>query len=487
VKRIVVFPDTNVLLQCRALHELPWAHLLEVDEILLLIGAPVRDEIDRLKQDGNNRRAKRAREANSLFRRILQSTDDSVVVQEGPPRVQIRFAPRLRAARETPKGLDLRRADEQLIEEVLQYRITDRTARVLSDDTGLQLAARDYDVPVLAVPEDWKLRPENDERDRRILQLNAQITALKETEPAPVLVLTETQGMEIGAGLRRLPLYLDLSDEQTSQLTEAVKRQHPKAHAPDPIPAPQGPTEPQDLMAHLAQMTQAFASWSAPTPEQFDAYGKEYAKWVTSVQEYFKNLAWPLNAQARLVPLTITLTNPGSRGASDTLVELRVTGEVRFFASASDEVPELLEVLTLPRNVVPKPPDPPTTRMMGYLLGNQPSANASVWDLNNLRLPPEPRFRSPLHRDRHVFYRREDSDGPVVQASFTCAEFRHGCEAQTFRVWLVVPPRRDPIRAHLSCRVSASNLSRALELHQDFTFESDVQSALAVAENWRLE
>src|SRR5260221_7173731 len=76
----ILFPDTNIFLQCKALNELQWSDAIDADEIELLIGAPVQDEIDRLKNDGNQRRARRARDTNRLFRDVLASTDESLLV-----------------------------------------------------------------------------------------------------------------------------------------------------------------------------------------------------------------------------------------------------------------------------------------------------------------------------------------------------------------------------------------------------------------------
>jgi len=45
LSRLILFPDTNVFLQCRALHELPWGDAIQADEIELLIGAPVQDRM----------------------------------------------------------------------------------------------------------------------------------------------------------------------------------------------------------------------------------------------------------------------------------------------------------------------------------------------------------------------------------------------------------------------------------------------------------
>jgi hypothetical protein len=140
--RLILFPDTNVFLQCRALHEVPWGDVTQVQEIELLVGSPVQNEIDRLKGDGNARRARRAKDTNSLFRSALQSTEELLTLRESAPKVTLRFAPLLPPKRESAEALDLTRPDDQLIDEVMHFRRNDPSAQLLSGDTGLLLRAR---------------------------------------------------------------------------------------------------------------------------------------------------------------------------------------------------------------------------------------------------------------------------------------------------------------------------------------------------------
>jgi hypothetical protein len=100
---IILFPDTNVFLQCRALHEMPWREAVAAGAVDLWIAAPVQDEIDRLKGDGNQRRARRARDANRLFRDILDAPQEALTVRESGPRVTLRFAPSCPPSERVPR------------------------------------------------------------------------------------------------------------------------------------------------------------------------------------------------------------------------------------------------------------------------------------------------------------------------------------------------------------------------------------------------
>ncbi len=79
----VFFLDTNIFLQCKDVDKLRWNEVAgNEDEILLLIPTPVEKEINNLKQDGNRRRSKRARIANSMMRDVLKANDAKLILKK---------------------------------------------------------------------------------------------------------------------------------------------------------------------------------------------------------------------------------------------------------------------------------------------------------------------------------------------------------------------------------------------------------------------
>jgi len=73
---LYLFPDTNLFIQCRPLSELGWDRWGAFDEIHLIVSRPVQAEIDKHKNRGNDRVAKRARTASSLLREIIGHEGD---------------------------------------------------------------------------------------------------------------------------------------------------------------------------------------------------------------------------------------------------------------------------------------------------------------------------------------------------------------------------------------------------------------------------
>jgi predicted ribonuclease YlaK len=88
---LIIFPDTNVLVQGRALHDLPWSELGTRPIDLVLCG-PVIRELDRLKTRPG-RAGKVARAYSTKVRELMSSADKSEVLFEPTPRVILRLSP----------------------------------------------------------------------------------------------------------------------------------------------------------------------------------------------------------------------------------------------------------------------------------------------------------------------------------------------------------------------------------------------------------
>src|SRR5258708_16366660 len=117
----IVFVDSNFFLQCKDRRALPWRDLFESQKVLLLIPRATQEEIDRIKHDGNSRRAKRARKTSTFFREMIESPYLKSVIRDSAPRVEMSFAPILKRGRAAPPTLDLTRADDRIVDDALAY------------------------------------------------------------------------------------------------------------------------------------------------------------------------------------------------------------------------------------------------------------------------------------------------------------------------------------------------------------------------------
>ena len=490
MSRLILFPDTNVFLQCRALQELLWGDAAQADEIELLIGAPVQEEIDRLKGDGNLRRARRARETNNLFRAALLSSDESLILRESGPKLTLRFAPTLPPNRESAPALDLTRPDDQLLDEVMHFRRTEPSAQILSGDTGMILRARRLEIPLIPVPNGWLLEPEKDERDRKIAALEAHVAALQSTEATLSVSLTSEDGASLETIGGTFPLYPDLTEAEMARLLDALKLRHPVKGFGSGSSSQASLGQVEGLNSLIERMS----GWTAPTPDQISAYQKKYAEWIDKARERFEQLSSLLNMQHRPWQCRIALANDGSRPADEVLLEIEVHGSVTLLASAGDDVPDLIEkTRELPLKIaLPPPPVPPRGENWYESFARSTAFGSdhidiatqlgryAMADLSGVRTRFEP-------RDRHRFYRREEDDKPVTKVSFTCEEFRHQRAPEVFDLWVIVPIGSERGEAKLHIRASARNMTTPVDLYVPIELEAEIRSTYEIAAKWRLE
>jgi predicted ribonuclease YlaK len=94
---ITLFVDTNVFLQCHDLKDLSpsaWDEVTGESEIFVVVARTVIREIDNLKNDGKERRAKRARRVYSFLSQLaLKDGSPQEVIRESSPRLILSIAP----------------------------------------------------------------------------------------------------------------------------------------------------------------------------------------------------------------------------------------------------------------------------------------------------------------------------------------------------------------------------------------------------------
>lgn len=131
------FADTNLLLQCEDLDKLSWSDVTTADRILVIVPKAVQIEIDRLKGDGNKRRARRARRANGLLRSAIQAPDFVIPIRTARPAVDLALAPETLKVRSRAEGLDLSCPDDAIIADAwaLQCLVRGIIVSILTHDT----------------------------------------------------------------------------------------------------------------------------------------------------------------------------------------------------------------------------------------------------------------------------------------------------------------------------------------------------------------
>jgi PIN domain len=414
----IFFADTNLFLQCKALPQINWVEVTAGQDIAVLVPAAVQREIDRLKGDGNGRRALRARTANSILRTILRSADEEKVLRDGDPRVVLRIAPKP-AERRLYQELDLQWPDDQIVAEALDYRAEHPldTVRVLSGDTGILLSAKRSGLEAVEIPDAWLLDPEPDRESKQIAELQRRLTALERVHPVLWVEAQDSAGVRIetlNAEIREFP---PLSEETLDRLVEEVCTMHPrrddfKVSPPNPI----------EVLAGLYRV-------ELPKTKEIENYHNKYQTWVSNIREFLQRLPAILTDRAGRALLRLIVSNEGAAPATGLLVELAAVGGLSF-RSEDDEVETKLQLT--------RPPTPP----QGRVVSTMPDFAKMIGftdPMLGLRNAYVPRFADvlpglPPLRDPNEFYWKYRRP---TEWACTCDEFRHHGDAEVFELTLV--------------------------------------------------
>jgi hypothetical protein len=326
---VTVFVDTNFFLQLRDLEELPWAEVSDETELSVMVPRVVQGEIDKLKQDGNSRRSKRARKASSLLRRIIHSADATLVVREANPRVLLGFPPPAAQGIPRPSTLDPLRADDQIVAEVLDYSVAHPSEDVflLTNDIGPMLTARHHNVRFVEVPEGWLLKPEPDERDKTIQDLKRRLDTLERTHPI-LEISAWKQDCQINTLKEEIPLFETLPERIIDQLVDEICERCPMA---DEF----GLFGTELLLRRTAALGRGrHCRYTQPTEDEIRTYREvDYPVWLNRVREFLVDAPRQLNGRTHSTNIQLRIRNSGTVPANNAVVEFEAGGDVLIQAS----------------------------------------------------------------------------------------------------------------------------------------------------------
>lgn len=453
-----LFLDTNVLIQCRVLEQLPWSEISKDEDISLLISRPVQEEIDLMKHDGNSRRAKRARAATSVFRRILLSETSKVVIQDSGPHVEVAFAPPI-SVKESPfPFLDLSKIDDRIIVEAIYYRDQHPQEYVvlLTHDTQPMVTSKQCGLTVIAVPDTWLLPPEPDSRDKRIIELESRLQKLGNNYPIIKIAFKDMNDDDLHVACFNVMCYPSLGSQEIEELTKLVVKRNPITTEF----AQQTPINNQTKKTvNLFNINVIPGRLAPPSEEEIRKYTEElYPKWVEDVKNFFKSFPSKMELPTREHMFYVSINNDGYAPAENVLVEFSLSGGL--FLMPIDDKDNRTETSPLE---LPKPPMPPRGRWVHSLsafasMVTNARAQMYPWE-NNLNVPRDFSFYQPKKHDKNAFYWKPNKPArPMTTWGFECDEFRHKIEPEVFKIRIGVPDVERPVNAILECRVSARNL-----------------------------
>jgi len=355
---IVYFVDTNLFLQCKDLKQLPWKDISQDRDIHLLVSRPVMEEIDRLKHDGNTRRAKRARKASSFLRKIAVSDSTEEIIRDSSPRVVLSISTYIEKKETKIEILDLARADDRIINEALSYADNnpDKKVKLLTHDTNPLLTAKNCGLEYTVIPDDWLLDPEPDARDKRIIELEKKVKELEKSSP-DIDVRVSHNNNQVPNLVLDVTVYEEISEQKLDELAAEAQDRFPmKKSFKDPDPNKY--LTPTAMLESMHSIAGIRWKYHPPSKSKIEEYQSEkYPGWIENVKNYFQELPIYLEAPERLVNISFVLTNSGVVPAENAVIEFRALGGILFKPPKSDKDDDIDEATTAPE--FPKPPTPP--------------------------------------------------------------------------------------------------------------------------------
>jgi len=486
----VFFLDTNILLQCKDLKELPWNEIQTEGSLLLVLPRPVQIELDRLKSDGNSRRAKRARKASKFLREIIQSEDSITDVRVSNPKVQLKIVPNLYGKTKLPDILDLDSPDDRILAEMIAYKEQhpDDEVAILTQDINLLTTAKHLTLPFFPIPDDWLLPPESDVRDKTIAELEHQLKIHQSTQPQIEIIAYDGDDdrKSIDSMLLEVSCYKNLDDEKLEELVAIAKAKHPVVTTFNDDSAKEALLK---LTLTSSKVLGIKKRYEPPKMEEIENYHSEkYPEWLKAVENYFQSLRYYLEQPRRVVDIMFSINNIGIVPVEDLVVEFTIYGGALFVPPEYD-----FDHINKKALSFPKPPTPPE----GYLIeeDNSPFAalrrsipdhiQTSIKDISNMN------FNSIYHpdisvRDKNGFYWEDGK--PTDHRNkwvFECEEFLHHVGPEDFPIRFLIPiDNHENDKFNIKYRVAAKNLPQTIERNLPISVKFKCKNLFDIAKSY---
>ena len=471
MKILHLFPDTNVFVQCRALHELDWSGYAKYDEVHLVVCTPVQREIDQHKTRGNDRIGKKSRKVYSMLRELLVSGDDYKVIQDREPIVKLLLDPSCKPDQTLAGRLDYDQMDDRIVGCVYAYRKTNQQwdIRLLTHDGGPMATAQMLDIPFVPVPDNWLLPPEPTGAERENRRLREEIARLKDAEPNFSISHSDGDGKEIERLELEWPLYEELSVDEIGSLMRLLKRTFPVA-------TDFGASETKWEQPRTARAVtfDAMRRFEPPSQQEIERYtSTAYPEWIEQCENLLRRLHDSLERNREPVAFSFAAVNEGSRPGKHVLVTITARGNflVRPPRESDDGEEEKDTENSAQGLLLPPPPRPPKGKWTrGYgsplfrNLGSMVGTARVISDPFNLAMARHVESLT-LRRDPNAFYYKPNrSREPLQSFSLECEQWRHGMAAEVFEGELWVEPDTPEVRGALEFEIHAENLHRPAKM-----------------------
>lgn len=286
--KLVVFLDTNILLEGKPPPELPWHEIDAEGPILALVTPTALDEIDAHKRDG--RVGERARAFNRLIA-AAATRGEVVAVRATSPKVDLSIATCPRIDWSKHEELDPSKADARIVAEVLAAAEgTADTKRLVSQDIAPLSMARRAGITTIHASTDWLLPKEPSPSDKELMRLRQKVKEVTATEPR---LLVSVNGPTSPMRIFQVP---PISAADGLSLTDAFIRANPRPSR----------------------------SWMPHTMDDDGTLDERYDRFCNeTVPAFVAQLHRKLSQTYAQVPFSVRIENVGSIRADKLIVQIR--------------------------------------------------------------------------------------------------------------------------------------------------------------------
>lgn len=474
-KKLYLFPDTNIFLQCISLAQVNFSEITNCDEVCVIITRPIQQEIDRQKGQGNSRLSKKAKAAASLFSEVLDSPNMVLVIRERSPRVFLTMDLNLKPSELLSEQLDYLEADNRFVGIAAGYCVTDKESEVaiITNDSGPRFSAINHNITCYKVPSSWLLAAETDEKDKQIKSLEAKLKQLAQSMPEFNIKVSDDEQFEA-----IYPFYTALSEDELSKLLCQLTEVFPLV-----TDFSEGQTNPQSLTSLEGGLTGIFRREYVPVSADEIALYKDtcYPEWRSQCEDILKNCHKHINPRVIKHPLSFLLQNTGYAIAERAIVTFTAKGAFLLWCDDWENEADFFESKMID---LPSPPTAPKGKWRSRFDSIEKNTLARGVPMPNMipkhydsLLPNTSRMI-----DKNAFYYKNTSNQPVKAILLECEEWRHQIEEEKFQLFACIVKVNEPneMTGAIEVRVDANNLLKPITKTFKLKITIEEQSAFPV-------
>lgn len=472
-KKLYLFPDTNIFLQCKPLEQVKFSEITNCDEVYIIITRPIQKEIDRQKGQGNTRLSKKAKTAAALFNKVIDSPDMTLVIRERTPRIFLTMNLSLKPSEQLSDQLDYQEADDRFVGIAAGYCPTNKDSEVaiITNDSGPRFSALKHNITCYKVPSSWMLDAETDEKDKKIKSLEAQLKQFTQSMPQINIDATDTEQFET-----KFSYYTALSEDELSKLLGQLTDAFPLVTEFNKKQA--NPQSFTSLERTLKEIT--YQEYVPVSAEEIALYRDiRYPEWRKQCEEILKNCHEHLNPRLIKHPLSFMLQNTGYAVAERAVVTFTAKGGFALCGNNWKIEPKWIESKEID---LPSAPTAPKGKWRNIFTDSE--------RMDFARVMPTPNMLSknydivPLHipsaKDKNTFYYKDMTNFPVEAVLLECEEWRHQIEEEEHELFACTANKPKELSSAIEVRVDANNLPKPITKTFKLKITIEEKSAFSV-------